>query len=282
MRNTQFHIEFLRLLDVLEPRLEEVVIIGGWAHEPYRLHERRTEVDYPPLSTIDADVVMKPTAFRGIDLSKRLLEAGFIEEFRGEASPPATHYHLTHEASGFYAEFLAPLTGSPVSRDGQSRATASIAGVTVQQLRYLELLLHAPWNVRVGSHVEAGKSYRVQIPKPVAFIVQKLLILERRQSQDQAKDLLYIHDTLDLFSGHLTELRTDWKTTYEPMLPRKTARRVGFIASGQLSTITKLLQDAARIAVDANRGVDAASIQLGCLVGFQALGLIAQKEARSP
>ena len=39
----------------------------------------------------------------------RLLAHGFTEEFLGEDQPPATHYHLGGEPSGFYAEFLTPL-----------------------------------------------------------------------------------------------------------------------------------------------------------------------------
>jgi hypothetical protein len=31
---------FARLVDALEPWLDQVVIIGGWAHRLYRLHQR--------------------------------------------------------------------------------------------------------------------------------------------------------------------------------------------------------------------------------------------------
>jgi hypothetical protein len=69
------------------------------------------------------------------DIRERLLAHGFTEEFLGVDDPPATHYHLRDEASGFYAEFLTPLTGSSTDRKGQRKATLEIAGVTTQQLR---------------------------------------------------------------------------------------------------------------------------------------------------
>src|SRR5437763_661786 len=61
------------------------------------------------------------------DIRERLLAHGFTEEFLGVDDPPATHYHLRDEASGFYAEFLTPLTGSSTDRKGQRKATLEIA-----------------------------------------------------------------------------------------------------------------------------------------------------------
>ena len=55
---------------------------------------------------------------------KRLLEAGFEEEFIGEDRPPATHYHYG-KGGGFYAEFLAPLEGSEYDRTESGRQRKS-------------------------------------------------------------------------------------------------------------------------------------------------------------
>jgi hypothetical protein len=46
---------FARLVVAIEPWLEEVVIIGGWAHQLYRLHPSAQALDYVPLTTLDAD-----------------------------------------------------------------------------------------------------------------------------------------------------------------------------------------------------------------------------------
>lgn len=47
---------FAILARALEPWLDQVVIIGGWAHRLYRLHPQAQELDYAPLMTLDTDV----------------------------------------------------------------------------------------------------------------------------------------------------------------------------------------------------------------------------------
>ncbi len=42
---------------------------------------------------------------------------------------------------------------------------------------------------------------------PTSFLAQKILIHHERDYKDRAKDLLYTHDTIELFSEHLDELQ---------------------------------------------------------------------------
>ena len=56
-----------------------------------------------------------------MDIHARLLAFGFKEEFFGDTRPPAIHYHLGGETSGFYAEFLTPLPGSEYDRKRKAR-----------------------------------------------------------------------------------------------------------------------------------------------------------------
>jgi hypothetical protein len=115
---------FTRLIVAIEPWLDQIVIVGGWAFQLYRRHPAAQEVDYPLLTTEDADIAVPlKLPARAESLRKRLLTHGFTEEFFGEDRPPATHYHLGDEASGFYAQFLAPLMGSEHDRKGRSKST---------------------------------------------------------------------------------------------------------------------------------------------------------------
>ena len=113
---------FSKFIVALEPWLGEVVLVGGWAHRLYRLDPRARKLDYLPLTTLDGDVAV-PTKLKKEEstVRKRLLEAGFEEEFVGEDRPPATHYHYG-KGGGFYAEFLAPLEGSEYDRSGKRKA----------------------------------------------------------------------------------------------------------------------------------------------------------------
>ena len=49
---------FARLVDALEPWLDQVVIIGGWAHRLYRLHPLAQPLEYETLGTLDTDVAV--------------------------------------------------------------------------------------------------------------------------------------------------------------------------------------------------------------------------------
>ena len=121
---------FARLVDALAPWLDQVVIIGGWAHRLYRIHPLAQPLDYDPLATVDTDVAI-PAELpqRAASMRDRLIASGFEEELLGDMRPPAVHYRLTAGDPGFYAEFLTPLIGS-VNKRGRRDATASTAGVS--------------------------------------------------------------------------------------------------------------------------------------------------------
>ncbi len=139
---------FSRMVEALAPWLEHVVVIGGWAHRLYQYHPLAQPLDYPPLTTLDADIAVPNPLPNNLetDIRERLVKAGFEEEFLGEENPPATHFRLGTDPTGFYAEFLTPLIGSDYKR-GKRDATTQIAGVGVQKLRYLDLLLQSPWSI---------------------------------------------------------------------------------------------------------------------------------------
>src|SRR5215472_13566038 len=169
--------DFLRMADALAPWLEQIVVIGGWAHRLYQLHPLAQNPEHVVLTTLDADIAIPEGLPRKVDgdMRERLLKAGFKEEFLGEENPPATHFTLGAEGTGFYAEFLTPLTGS-VYKKGKRDATAKIAGVIAQRLRYIDLLLVSPWRVELPIE-EGAASARVLVANPAAFLAQKILVI---------------------------------------------------------------------------------------------------------
>jgi hypothetical protein len=73
---------FSKFIVAIEPWLGEVVLVGGWAHRLYRLDPRARKLDYLPLTTLDGDVAVPPKLKKEEStVRKRLLEAGFVEEF---------------------------------------------------------------------------------------------------------------------------------------------------------------------------------------------------------
>jgi hypothetical protein len=121
---------FARLVDALAPWLDQVVIIGGWAHRLYRIHPSAQPLDYDLLATFDTDVAMPAELPQQAEsMRARVAASGFEEELIGDMRPPAIHYRLTAGSTGFYAEFITPLIGN-VNKRGRRDATASIAGVS--------------------------------------------------------------------------------------------------------------------------------------------------------
>ncbi len=85
------------------------------------------------------------------------------------------------------------------------------------------------------------------LPNPVSFIIQKLLIHGKRQPNKRAQDLLYIHDTLELFGGALDDLRTVWRERVRPSLAGKTANRAETQARALFASVSDTIREAARI-----------------------------------
>ena len=221
---------FSKFVVALAPWLGELVVVGGWAHRLYRLDPRARKLDYVPLTTLDGDVAVPPKLKKEeSNVRKSLLDAGFEEEFIGEDRPPATHYHYGN-GGGFYAEFLAPLEGSEYDRSGKRKATKEVSGISSQLLRYIKILLISPWKVELseanGYAISPKRS--VQIANPASFLAQKILIHAQRDYKDRAKDLLYMHDTVELFSETLEELQKLFRGTVAPKLhPRRLAEIEG-------------------------------------------------------
>lgn len=241
---------FARLIEALRPWLGHVVIVGGWAHRLFRNHPLAQAVPYPPLTTRDTDVaLLADVPLAEPNLRERLLAHGFYEEFVADDRPPVTHYRLGDDDLGFYVEFLTPLVGSEFKRDETRDVTTKIAGVTAQKLRYLDVLLIAPWSVHLdfGSQVRASIA-RINIANPVAYITQKLLIIGTRKPNERAKDVLYIHDTLELFGGSMPEVRRVWTDRVRPQLAPRALAKVRQARARLFADVTDTVREATLMA----------------------------------
>ena len=242
---------FSKFIDAIAPWLGEVVLIGGWAHRLYRLHPLARRLGYLPLATLDGDVAVPPKLkAQESTVRQRLLDAGFEEEFVGEDRPPAMHYHYG-KGGGFYAEFLTALVGSEYDRRGKRKATQEVGGISSQLLRYIEILMISPWKVELGK--ENGYPFsprrKIQIANPTSFLVQKILIHGDRGYRDRAKDLLYIHDTIEMFSESLEELGNIFQTDVTRKVhPRRRAELEG-AADKLFGKVDDTVREAAVMAV---------------------------------
>ena len=261
---------FARLVDALEPWLDQVVIIGGWAHRLYRLHPLAQPLEYEPLGTFDTDIAVPlDLPVTGEQIRARLLERNFREELMGNMQPPAAHYRVESGDNSFYAEFLTPLEGSAVKRGGRRDVTARVSGVSVQKLRYLELLLQNPWDVMIApaTGYPTPGVRRILVPNVAAFLVQKILIHEMRDRDRRAKDILYIHDTIEVFGGNLAAIREHWQTNVRPGLHARAARVVERAAEEYFHEVNDSIREAARIAT--GRSLTPEMVREVCAFGWQ-------------
>jgi len=80
------------------------------------------------------------------------------------------------------------------------------------------------------------------------------------------QDILYIHDTLELFGGSLGELRRLWVEEVRPRMTAKTARRAETIAQELFAEVTDTSREAARIPQD--RRLAPENVQRACEYGL--------------
>ena len=204
--------------------------------------------------TLDADVAFSGRSPLTGDIREALRAANFREAFRGDHTPPVVQYQLGDEGQGFYAEFLTPLYGGGVRRDGTPDATRRKAGITAQKLRHVDLLLTEPWSVRLGPELSAmlDPAVDLSIANPVSFIAQKLLVRRNRPAGKQAEDPLYMHDTLELFGNELDTLHELWAGRLLRNLPPKVGRSVAGLAAKHFAAVDDVIRSAARIPADRN------------------------------
>jgi hypothetical protein len=259
--------QFLRLVRALGPWLGEIVIIGGWAHRLFRFHELAQPLEYKPLITLDTDIaVPKNLPVDQENIAQRLQQHGFTEISLGDHRPPVTQYRLGSEPNSIHAEFLTPLEGSGYTREGEADKTVRIAGVSSQKLRYLDALLRDPWDVSIRAE-EAS----VKVANATAFIVQKLIICDRRDKEQLAKDVLYIHDTIELFGANLEALNDLWRKSVCPHLHRKPAANVHAAVATIFPGVTDTIRDASQIARAAGRIVPPQDIRRVCNLGLEVI-----------
>ncbi len=260
---------FAKLVQALDPWRGQLVFIGGWSHRLHTMHPMANKLDYQPVFTRDTDLAFHNKIPLEGDIKSALLAKGFKEDLSGDFRPPTASYTLGDEQGGFYAEFLTPLSGSGYKRGGSPDATVQAAGISAQKIRHLDILMVDPWIVTVGSpnnDVPLDKPADLQVANPLCFMVQKFLIKKDRKKQKQSQDLLYVYDTIQLFSNHLAQFKADWEKLVKPALGGSSETVLRECAES-FAKVTDELRGAAAIPQDRNN-LTAAEMQSVCKYAF--------------
>lgn len=260
---------FAKLVQALDPWRGQLVFIGGWCHRLHTMHPKANKLGYQPVFTRDTDLALHNKIPLAGDIKSALIAKGFKEDFSGEFKPPIARYTLGDQQGGFYAEFLTPLKGSGYKRGGAPDATMSAAGISAQKIRHLDILMVDPWTVTVGpphNDVPLDVPADLQVANPLCFMVQKFLIKKDRKKAKQSQDLLYVYDTIQLFSQHLPELKDNWERVVKPAL-QSGSETVLRECAESFTSVTDELRGAAAIPQD-RKGLTAAEMQAVCKYAF--------------
>ena len=258
---------FAKLVQAVDPWRGQLIFIGGWGHRLHTFHPLASKLDFQPIFTRDTDLAFANMGLLEGDIKTALAEKGSQEELSGDFRPPTAHYTLGNDQSGFYAEFLTPLVGSGRKRNGEQDATVEKAGISAQKIRHIDILLVEPWIVTVGpkNGVPLETSVDLQIANPLCFMVQKFLIKHSRLPRKQAQDLLYVHDTIQLFGNLLPDFKSDWEKTVGPALAgaRETVLKE---CKESFAQVTDTIREAAAIPQD--RKISAEELHATCRYAF--------------
>jgi len=260
-------VAFARLVEALRPWHGQLVIVGGWAHRLHRMLSNATIPSHQPISTLDADVAFDTKARLVGSIGNALKSAGFHEELSAKHEPPASSYAL-RDSNAFYAEFLTPLVGSESKRDGSLDATETRAGVTAQKLRYLDVLLTTPIQLALAPEglIPVQRAAEIFIAHPVCFVAQKLLIADRRLPAKRAQDVLYVHDTIELFGAGLGQLNEHWQSVRNTIRGNAVAE-IHRVIDTQFGKVTDAIRSAALIPQD--RSLVPERLQMRCSLGLK-------------
>jgi hypothetical protein len=210
-------IKFLyRILSIIEPYIQDLILVGGFASLLYSVHEKAENDDNPLLITYDVDLASegKVTIKGGKSIHELLEEEDIKCELVGKFEEPIIKYYPTAKTdSEYYVEFLAPLFGSETKKNGKPDLIQNIQkDLSAQKLRYLDLLLYNTWTVH-SSNLPTLEDYpdlAIKVPHPCMYIMQKILALSKRQTKDRNKDYAYIYQTLTYFRKDLRSLAHEY------------------------------------------------------------------------
>jgi len=103
-------------------------------------------------------------------------------------------------------------------------------------------------------------------------MVQKFLIKKDRKKAKRSQDLLYVYDTIQLFSQHLPQFKDNWEGVVMPAL-QGASETVLKECAESFASVTDELREAAAIPQDRN-GLTASEMQTVCKYAFsQIMGI---------
>lgn len=222
---------FYRVLSAIKANLQDFVIIGGFASYLYQFHEWAGKGNISPLFTKDIDIASNgEVPVRGGKIIHEALksDAGLKVDFIGHGIQKKTRYFPEDKRPNLYVEFLAPLIGPERERDGEDSIIESVQDrLNAEKLRYLDLLFKEPLKIDTASikELDSRPGLDIKVPHPSMYVMQKMLISDRRRGERKYNDFVYVYQTLVVFRNHLLKLARAYEELIENAAWAKWYRR---------------------------------------------------------
>lgn len=88
---------------------------------------------------------------------------------------------------------------------------------------------------------------QVRIANPASFLAHKVLIHKKRVRPKFVKDVLYIHDTLEVFGARLEGLNCEWRGELKPRIHPNGVRKIQRAATDLFGELNDTIRDAAQM-----------------------------------
>jgi hypothetical protein len=224
--------ELISLARSLRNVADDFVVIGGVATFLYDFHKLADpNVAIRTTYTYDIDLAVgKVRKLQEEKIHEKIQALGFNpQESRLMDSPkPLTKFVKQVEDEQLEIEFLVPLVGSEIGRDGKAKIIFEISShITAQQLRYLDILIDDPARLPLEdiSGDPTDKGIFLQIPGPANYLLHKFITLSLRNSiEDKQKDAFYIYDFLNRFEKNWPEILNGLLKVVEKYKKQKVVR----------------------------------------------------------
>ena len=151
--------------------LNDFVLVGSWCVFFYKDYFSSVSyINHATLKTRDMDfLISKPDKIKQtVDIPNLLKDLGFVTAFRG------TYGYIKLDHPDLIVEFLVPAKG----KGSDKPYSVPKLGINAEALRFLDFLSENTIRVKV-------EDFYLNLPHPVNFALQKLIVSRRRSKEDK-------------------------------------------------------------------------------------------------
>lgn len=201
--------EVASVIKKLNPLSQDFVIVGGVSTFLYDFHPLADRVKIKTTFTQDIDIAVPGRVPKAsVNIEQEFAALGYSKDpsFLVDSARPLIKYSKELEDGEIEIEFLVPLMGAELNRDGTPKTLMEITtGVIAQQLRYLDILIDHPTCISLENLTNDSQDADIllKIPNPANYLLHKFITLSRRSHDaKKEKDAFYLYDVLNRFKSN--------------------------------------------------------------------------------